>query len=73
MANKPDYYDPSTWSDELVLMEYKMAMKSWTELMFHEEEDLIIKYTPERAIHMLGFWESRLDLAEPEARKRGLI
>ena len=70
---KPDYFDASTWSDELVMMEYNMARSSWSELMFVKPEDQLLPYPPEQALHMLGFWESRLALAEPEAKKRGLI
>lgn len=71
--NKPDFYDPSTWSDELVLMEYNMAHQCWSELMFVESEDQLLPRGSDQQLHMLAFWRSRLDLAEPEAKKRGLI
>jgi hypothetical protein len=71
--NKPDFYDPSTWSDELVLMEYNLAMQIWTELMFINPEDQLLPCPPEQALKSLAFWRSRLDLAEPEAKRRNLI
>lgn len=70
---KPDFFDASTWTDELVMMEYNMAKASWTELMFVQPEDQLLPYSAEQALHMLAFWELRLALAEPEAKKRGLI
>lgn len=71
--SKPDFYDPSTWSDELVMMEYNMASTCWAELMFVAPEDQLLPRGGEQQIDMLAFWRSRLDLAEPEAKKRGLI
>ena len=73
ITTKPDYYDPSTWSDNLVMMEYNMAIAQWTELMFVAPEDQLLPCPPEQALESLAFWRSRLDLAEPEAKKRGLI
>jgi len=70
---KPNYYDPSTWSDELVMMELNMAQSCWSELMFIAPEDQLISCPPEQALEKLAFWRSRWDLAEPEAKKRGLI
>lgn len=70
---KPDYFDPSTWSDELVLMEYNLFSKYWVEAMFLEPEDQLIPCPPEILLERLAFYRSRIDLAEPEAKKRGLI
>lgn len=70
---KPNYFDPSTWSDELVLLELKYSNDGWTELVFTNPEDRILPYSEEQALAMQAFYESRLRLAEPEAKKRGLI
>lgn len=71
--NKPDYYNPATWPDELVLSELKVAQDSWTELMFIRTEDQLLPCSEEQQLERLRFWQSRLDLAEPEAKKRKLI
>ncbi len=71
--NKPDYYDPSTWSDELVLMELRLFSDWWNELMFVNPEDQLLPCSPEQALERLAFYQSRIELAEPEARRRGLI
>ena len=72
-TNSVNYYDPSTWSDELVMLEYNLFHSYWTELMFVKSEDQVLPCSPEQALERLAFYESRIKLAEPEARKRGLI
>jgi hypothetical protein len=55
------------------MMEYRLATKYTTEFLFIEPQDLLLPCGPEQALDQLAFWQSRLDLAEPEARKRKLI